>query len=225
MRPPPPGGGLSATETVRSLVPGLLEEAGSAFIPCHCIHKITITMTNMAAPPQHWKKKILHPTNGKDQLGAAVGCPQPGDVAKIHVRGIFTEYNVPFCWGLSRRSVVTTEFLDTHRIGDTAFVRLSIPAANANSTSKPQEPTLQDILIDAVQSMTLGESATVTYTTASEGILLAKHCLHKGQYQDVPSGVPVELQVDLFRIARGQETEHRRPTRNGLGGHSYYSLG
>lgn len=169
-----------------------------------------------------WTKKTTFATKGKNQMEELIAKPHPGDTARVHVVGYKIEYNKPrFQIGKTaffNRKVSKTRFLDTHVIGDTAFITLPISPSKESARSVNEgdaRRVLTTVLMQVVQTMNLGDSAEVHFITGPDGML--EH-VHKGQYEaSIPSDVHLVLHVDLFRIVRDGR-EHFRPTRNGLGG-------
>ena len=167
-----------------------------------------------------WKKEItFHVRGGKDQLGEMIGTPQPGETARIHIVAYKVEYNKPRMKMGKRnlfgvRKVVQTRILDSHAVGDTAFLSLVMPKPGTELSGDPSH-AFTSVLTEAVQTMQLGESAWVHFITGPDGI---RQHFHRGQYEaEFPPNTQIGCHVDLFRIVR-KGKDHFRPTRNGVGG-------
>ena len=173
-------------------------------------------------------KKMHYNAKGDDQLGKMVGQPCKGDVTKIHLVGVVVERNKPlFTIGKRAffvRKEVRNVFLDTHVIGELAFLNLPIPGGGAvdavnAATRKTATCPLTAILTQAVQGMNLGDSCTFSFVTNDKGMHGLSH-IHRGHYfTDLPANTTVDLHVDLFCIIRNGR-EHFWPTHNALGGWS-----
>eukprot|EP00529_Nitzschia_sp_RCC80_P036537 CAMPEP_0113512356 /NCGR_PEP_ID=MMETSP0014_2-20120614/39298_1 /TAXON_ID=2857 /ORGANISM="Nitzschia sp." /LENGTH=197 /DNA_ID=CAMNT_0000408713 /DNA_START=476 /DNA_END=1069 /DNA_ORIENTATION=+ /assembly_acc=CAM_ASM_000159 len=189
-----------------------------------------------------FEKKILYKGMGQDQLGNYIGTPEPGDVVKIHVRGFYVVRRPLFKLGnfvVKRRKV---EFLDTHMIGDTAFVELTIDDGEEPNNDDGEEPNndegakhssnniVVEMLTLAVKGMMLGESAKVMF--GDNALAGKRHLLPEAQdaagrafFKSIPgddeeeedSVQSIEFDIDCFRIVR-RKKEHHRPARTGPGG-------
>lgn len=154
--------------------------------------------------------KVTYDSDGLDQLGNQLGKPNPGDTARVHVKGYYISQKPS---GLFRKKNAKKPFIDTHSVGETAFVDLQIPKQVQGNNS------LVAIFMDAVRTMKLGDAAETYFVSSEQG------CTEriKGWIEDVPPHHDVVMQIDLFRIVRDGK-EHRRKTRNGSGG-AQMSLG
>jgi hypothetical protein len=164
--------------------------------------------------------------DGNDQLGQAVGTPQVGDIAKIHLKGSYSSVRPLFKLGSIKvaNKARTKEFISTHLAGETAFFELDMAKATFTDTSADLR-TLSDLLALCVRDMVLGESATFAFDITGKSdikdIVRNSGKLHRGHYASVPEDA--DNMVDLFRIHRedpssGKRKSHFRIARNGYGG-------
>lgn len=145
--------------------------------------------------------------DGLDQLRQQLGTPQVGDSALLHCRGFYTAER-PFLLPGIRKKVRKVEFLSTHRVGSTAFIRVPI----TKSTSK-EAHELEEHLAAIAFTMALGDSIRVTIPAGS--FPTNSNNFVKGQYTCIPDDAQsVVLEVDSFRIERDGK-EHHRVNRNG----------
>lgn len=198
-------GRYSQEVSVGSIAPVNLAISSEA-ISGYLIPPITRSVSNFT-------KKVTYQAAGKDQLSNMIGQAQPGDKVKLHIEGSFMEYDKPrFTVGKKaffKRKQVLTQFLDTSIAGETAHLEVVIPKYVQSQT------TLPAILADAVRTMTLGESATITFTTSKDQGITER--IHRAHHADVPPDTMVVLDASIFRIVRDGK-EHRRPARNGTSG-------
>lgn len=165
-----------------------------------------------------WKKEItFHAKGGKNQKGELIGTPQPGDTARIHLVAYQIEYNKPRMGNkklFGVRKVVQTRIIDSHVIGETAFLSLVMPKPGVVLPGDGSR-AFTSVLTQAAQTMALGESAWVHFVTGPDG---SQQHFHRGQYEtNLPPNTHIACHVDLFRVARNGK-ENFRPTRNGTGG-------
>lgn len=144
---------------------------------------------------------------GLDQLKQQVGTPQVGDTALLHCRGFYTAERPSLLPGF-RKKESKVEFLSTHRIGSTAFIRVPI----TKSTSK-EAHELEEHLAAIAFTMALGDSVRVTLPAGS--FPTNNKNFVKGQYASIADDAQsLILEVDSFRIERDGK-EHHRVNRNG----------
>lgn len=183
-------------------------------------------------------KETTRRSDGLDQLGAHVGLPRSGDVHRLHVRGCYLARRPLFALR-GRRYLVKerrVDFLDTHVVGDTAFVSVRVgddkvgvggggvlpKDDDENDNDDDGGGTLGRLLRTAASGMVLGESATFACDVSSatederrslffgpERVRGIRGCL--GPVGEDATGLMLE--VDSFRIAR-DGTEHFRRVRN-----------
>lgn len=164
--------------------------------------------------PQPKVQVLFHAGAGKDQLGNIIGKPQPGDIAKVHVKMSYIANRPLLKIGIIRigkEKPRKTEFLSTSIIGETAFFEVHI-SKNTESCS-----SFDDILSAYVSQMMLGETSRFTFELDEKTRNLFTRSLHKGHYQNIPDAATgIRLEIDSYRIVRGNN-EYRRPNRNGTG--------
>eukprot|EP00563_Minutocellus_polymorphus_P021194 CAMPEP_0197725438 /NCGR_PEP_ID=MMETSP1434-20131217/6974_1 /TAXON_ID=265543 /ORGANISM="Minutocellus polymorphus, Strain CCMP3303" /LENGTH=238 /DNA_ID=CAMNT_0043310913 /DNA_START=99 /DNA_END=815 /DNA_ORIENTATION=- len=180
------------------------------------------------------EKKITHKSKAIDQLGNHVGMHQKGDVAKVHVRGHFLATRPLFRLGKKNFHVKQRKvfFLDTHHVGETAFVEVNIGNADKNNFDDDDCDGLGRLIRNAVEGMVFGESAIFTSDNISTrkepsssspqriiGRSNARIC--RGHFYPVETDAEVLcLEIDSFRVVRNGKLRARQ-IRNGYGGRNW----
>lgn len=192
---------------------------------------------------QRLGKKVTHRSNGLDQLGRPVGLPRSGDVHRVHVRGSYLAHRPLFRLGgkqyLCKERRI--DFLDTHSIGDTAFVNVHVgggekgggnggvsssirphPKDDDNGgTTSSSTCTLGGLVQAAAAGMMLGESAVFTFDVAAASAaerrsLFDSHSapMCRGYLGPIKEDATrLILEVDSFRMERDGR-HHLRQVRN-----------
>ena len=177
-------------------------------------------------------KKVTRRSQGLNQLGENIGLPKSGDVHKLHIRGYYLAPRPLFrlrgrkCWEKQR----TVEFLDTHSVGDTAFVNVHVGDGGGLSSSiLPREdandPDVIGVLGILIQSaatdMVLGEKATFTYDIAAASeqerrSLFDGKRICRGYYGPIEEdATELLLEIDSFRIERNGRDQCRKVQNSG----------
>ena len=191
------------------------------------------------------RKEVTHRSTGLNQLGHTVGLPRGGDVHKVHVRGFYWARRPKFEWRGKKylERMRRIEFLDTHMVGDTAFVGVRVgaggrgddresrrtPATSGSILSEGVEAhdggtiTLGGLLRTAASGMVLGEAATFTFVVSDADkrkgkitpLFCDKNKIYKGHLGPIEEdATSIVLEVDSFRIVRNGK-ENCRKIRNG----------
>ncbi len=180
-------------------------------------------------------KNVMHRSNGVDQLGQSIGLPRSGDVHKVHVRGYYLAHRPLFTllgkkyFEKERR----VEFLNTHNVGDTAFVcihvgmggglssSISILSKDDNDTANASGGTLGRLLQTAATGMMLGETSVFTYDVALAPVeerrsLFDADRICLGYLGPIgEDATKLLLEVDSFRIEREGKDQHRQVRNSG----------
>eukprot|EP00542_Grammatophora_oceanica_P021881 CAMPEP_0194028760 /NCGR_PEP_ID=MMETSP0009_2-20130614/2662_1 /TAXON_ID=210454 /ORGANISM="Grammatophora oceanica, Strain CCMP 410" /LENGTH=166 /DNA_ID=CAMNT_0038668245 /DNA_START=26 /DNA_END=526 /DNA_ORIENTATION=+ len=149
--------------------------------------------------------------DGTDQKGVMVGLPQKGDIAKCHIKGDFWAVRKGV-FGKPKSKKI--DFLDTHTVGDTAFLELNIG-------TKYKDAPIRNLLIECVSQMPLGSTVLIDIDPKTFEVpdITADGKLCRGQYGALGKDADrIVFEVDLFRIAR-KGTEHHRKRRNRTSNH------
>ena len=191
------------------------------------------------------RKEVTHRSTGLNQLGHTVGLPRGGDVHKVHVRGFYWARRPKFEWRGKKylERMRRIEFLDTHMVGDTAFVGVRVgaggrgddgashrtPATSGSLLSEGVETrengaiALGGLLRTAASGMVLGEAATFTFVVSDadkrKGKITPLFCgeneICRGRVGSIEEdATSIVLEVESFRIVRNGQ-EHCRKIRNG----------
>lgn len=173
-------------------------------------------------------KKITHSGSGLDQIGNDVGTIRNGDIVKVHMKGSYYGQRPLFrlCnkdYFLKQRKV---EFLNSHFIGETAFVSVHIGNSSKNAFNDEDGYGLGKLVRIAVEGMAFGEAAVFTSNNVakamsfgggkgSQKLICRGHDMHVEADADV-----LVLEIESFRIVRDGR-EHHRQVRNRFGGRTW----
>ena len=170
-------------------------------------------------------KKTTHAGTGLDQIGNDMGTPRMGDIVKVHMKGSYYARRPLFrlCtkdYFLKQRKV---EFLNTHFIGETAFVSIHIGNSSKNAFNDEDGHGLGKLVRVAVEGMAFGEAAVFTSDNVAKAMSFgsnagSKKLICRGHDMDVEADAEVlVLEIESFRIVRDGR-EHFRQVGNGYGG-------
>jgi len=139
------------------------------------------------------KTTVQDSSKGKDQFGVMIGKHQPGDTAFIHLKGWYV---------IAKDRKI--QFLNTHRISDTALVELTI----TGSESKPS--SWLECLEYVLCTMMLGDTVTTTLDSVptNEEDLLQRQL---GRVPHHASALILEIE-SVWIVSDGKV--HRSPNRN-----------
>ncbi len=177
------------------------------------------------------RKEITHPGTGLDQLGNDMGMPRMGDVVKVHMKGNFFAQRPLFrlCnkdYFVKQRKM---DFLNTHSIGETAYVKVHVGNSSKNAFKDGDGNGIGRLVRVAVEGMAFGEAATFTCDNVEKALSFNSdnaNCkgskkICSGHDMDVdPDAEVMVLEIESFRIVRNNK-EHCRQVRNGYGGRSW----
>ena len=182
------------------------------------------------------RKEVTHRSTGLNQLGHTIGLPQEGDEHKVHVRGFYRARRPKFEL-LGKKyfeKMRRIQFLDTHMVGDTAFVCVHVGAESHDISSSILSKgggkkandgaggTLGELIQTAASGMVLGEAARFTYdiSDASESQKMSlfrdKNRICRGHFDSVKDdATSIILEVDSFRIMRNGKENCRKRRNDG----------